>query len=93
LHKQVEVNNEDIAEVSIDEAGGIGPLLKLKFTKQGQQKMEKLTKEHINKPLAVLVDGKVLAAPVIRSMLSEQAVLSGIDKAEMERIVKGFKAK
>src|SRR5262245_59499656 len=70
LHKAAEVKNEDIAEASIDEENKPDPLLKLKFTKQGQQKMEKLTKDHLDKPLAVLVDGKVVAAPIIRSTLS-----------------------
>jgi preprotein translocase subunit SecD len=93
LHKTAEVNNEDIAEASIDEEDKSDPHLKLKFTKQGQRKMEKLTTDHIDKPLAVLVDGKVLAAPIIRSTVSEQAVLSGIGRAELERIVKGLKAK
>ncbi len=93
LPKTAEVRNEDIAEASIDDQEKSVPLLKLKFTKQGRKKMEKLTKEHVDKPMAVLVDGKVLVAPIIPSTISENAVLSGIPRDEMERIVKGLKAK
>ena len=55
--------------------------------------MEKLTKAHRDKPLALLLDGKVLVAPFIRSTISDKASLSGISKADMERIVEAFKRK
>jgi preprotein translocase subunit SecD len=95
LHKTAEITNGDIESARIDDENdyGSGPLLELKFTKQGQRKMEKLTKEHREKPLAVLVNGKVISAPVLHGTLSKQAVISGLGKAEVERIVKGLKSK
>jgi preprotein translocase subunit SecD len=92
LSKTPDITNDDIADASIDHIGD-ELLLKLKFTKQGQARMKKLTKEHNGKPLAVLLDGKVLVAPTIASILSEQAVFTGIAKPDLERIVKSLKAK
>src|SRR5262249_7339424 len=59
LYKTAELTNEDIAEASIIASAVEGErLLQLKFTERGREKMEKLTKEHQDKPLAVLMDGK-----------------------------------
>ncbi len=89
LHKSAEVSAKDIAKASIEKQGG-ETALKLVFTREGMVKMEKLTKEHRDKPLAVLLDGKVLVAPVVRSTITDQALLNNIGQAEMEKIVKGI---
>ena len=36
--------------------------------------MKKISEEHRNKPLAILVDGKVLSAPVIKSVIADGKV-------------------
>ena len=92
LHKRAEITAADVASASIEKDGDRA-FLKLVFTKEGNTKLEKLTKEHRDKPLAVLLDGKVLVAPVISSTLTEQAVLSGIEQADLEKIVKGISGK
>ena len=88
----LEITAADVASASIEKDGDRA-FLKLVFTKEGNTKLEKLTKEHRDKPLAVLLDGKVLVAPVISSTLTEQAVLSGIEQADLDKIVKGISGK
>jgi preprotein translocase subunit SecD len=92
LHKTADADAADVAAAILDDSG-CEPVLKVVFTREGRAKMEKLSKEHHGKPLAVVLDGKVLVAPVIRATITEKAVLTGIDKADLERILKGFKAK
>lgn len=95
LHKTAEVTNADIAVVRLSEDKDVKtPALELVFTKEGAKKVAKLSAEHIDKPLAVLVNGKVLSAPIIRGKFSEKAVITGkFTKEELEKIVKAFNAK
>jgi preprotein translocase subunit SecD len=46
---------------------------------------------HIGRPLAILVDWQIVAAPVIRSSITTVAIMSGnYSRAEAERIVSGI---
>jgi preprotein translocase subunit SecD len=88
LHKGPGVTNEDIAEARLDPDGS--PKVLLTFTKTGKEKMTKFTEAHQGKPLAILVDGKVIAAPTVRSAIAGNAVISVRTKEEAERIAKGL---
>ena len=56
--------------------------------------MAKVSEGHQGKPLAILVDGKVLSAPIVRATFRGQATITGLpSKGEAERIVKGLKGK
>jgi SecD/SecF fusion protein len=66
----------------------------VELTKEGRQKLARLTKAHQGKPLAILVDGEVVAAPVVRDEVTGNARISGnFSKDEAERIAKGIKGK
>jgi preprotein translocase subunit SecD len=91
LHKGPGVTNEDIAEARAVTEGG--PRVELTLTGAGKEKMAKLTTGHQGKPLAVLVDGKVIAAPTVRDPITDNAMLSVRTNEEAERIAKGLQAK
>jgi hypothetical protein len=94
LHKKAELTKEDIAEA-------LGNILKDKtlaidilFTAEGKKKIEKLSKEHLNKPIAIIIDGKVVSAPVLDEVISERALISGFSTLEeVERIVSALERK
>jgi preprotein translocase subunit SecD len=96
LHHQVIVSNNDIAEVKVIQADapsqyGIG----IRFNSTGADKMRQATRAHIGKPLAILLDGQVMMAPVVRDPVGGSAMLTGhYTKAEAQRvadrIVKGI---
>lgn len=92
LHQEVVVTNGDIAQAQIvqgDTASRFG--VTVMFTADGATKIFKATKNHIGKPLAILLDGKVVVAPVVRGPISTSAVITGnYTKAEAERIVSGI---
>lgn len=96
LHNEVVVSNNDIAAVKAVEAGGpsqYGISVKLKAT--GADKMRRATEAHIGKPLAILLDGQVMMAPVVRDPVGGSAMITGhYTKAEAqsiaERISKGI---
>jgi preprotein translocase subunit SecD len=94
LHKTVELTNDDVAEARATLLEKDGPAVELTLTKEGAMKMEKLTKDHLNKPLAILVDGKVIIAPVVKTVISERILITGhFTLEEVGKLAKGIKGK
>jgi preprotein translocase subunit SecD len=92
LHQETIVTNDDIAQSGV--VAGSGPSrfgIEVLFTTAGAEKMRRATAGHIGKPVAVLIDGEVVMAPVLRSPIGASAVISGdFTRAEAERIVEGI---
>ena len=93
LHPEIVVTNGDIAQSSV--VPGNGPAefwISVEFTPAGTQKMRQATAEHVGRPVAILIDGEVVAAPRLRSPISTSAVISGdFGRAEAETIVDGIR--
>lgn len=54
------------------------PVVQITFDNAGGEKFAKLTTENVNKPFAIILDGKVLSAPNINSpILGGVAIISG----------------
>lgn len=97
LHNEVVVTNGDIASVRVIRQGNGSTqhAISVEFNKAGAAKMRAATASNIGKPLAILLDGQVVMAPVVRSPIEANAVITGkYTKAEAERmagrIVKGI---
>jgi preprotein translocase subunit SecD len=92
LHEDAVVTNSDIAGARL--VAGDAPTsfsVAVTFTAGGAQKMSRASASHVGKPLAILLDGEVVMAPVIRSPMSSSAVITGtFTRAEAERIVAGI---
>ena len=52
------------------------------FTEEGSIQFEKITTENVGKQLAIVLDGEIKSAPVIRQAISGDAVIEGIDTLE-----------
>lgn len=57
------------ASVEFDPQTGV-PLVSLEFTSEGALLFAKITHDNVGKPLAVILDGSVLSAPVIQSEIT-----------------------
>jgi preprotein translocase subunit SecD len=93
LHKTAELSGEDVASARV---GGEpkNPTIEITFTEAGAKKAAKLSADHQNKPVAIVVDGKVLAAPVVRVELGAAISISGHFTAEeAAKIVKAIGGK
>ncbi|HET7101846.1 MAG TPA: hypothetical protein VFJ52_11905 [Terriglobia bacterium] len=88
LHNQVIVSNNDIAEVKVVQAGGPSQYgISIKLNSVGAGKMRRATEAHIGRPLAILLDGQVIMAPVVRSAVGGSAMLTGhYTQAEAQKI-------
>ncbi len=95
LHPETVVANGDIARSSV--VPGDGPAefwIGLEFTASGARKMRQATAAHVGRPIAMLVDGEVVAVPRLRSAISASAVISGaFARAEAEAIVDGIRVR
>jgi len=92
LHDEVVVTNADVDHCTA--VGGSDASrynIGVEFNAAGAEKMRVATLAHEGRPIAILIDGDVVMAPVIRSPVSRSALISGdYSRAEAERIVNGI---
>ena len=74
------LKGEEIADARVDyDSAGFGmPKVSLSFKSKGAREFAKITREHVNEELAIIVDGVVVSAPNINEpILSGRAEISG----------------
>jgi preprotein translocase subunit SecD len=92
LHPETIAANSDIARAAVVQGRTPSTFnVSVTFTAEGAAKMLTATRDHIGRPLAILLDGDVVMAPVVRSPISASAMISGsFTSVEAERIVGGI---
>jgi hypothetical protein len=94
LHPEIVVTNADIAESELVEADGQSFSVALTFTADGAAKMSRASQHHLGRPMAILIDGTVVMAPVIKAPMSTSATITGqFTREEAERIVSGIRGR
>jgi hypothetical protein len=92
LHSEPIVANGDIVEAHVVPGYSASMFgVALTFNAEGAARMLRATQGHIGRPIAILIDGEVAAAPVVRSPITTSGIISGnFDRTEVERIVGGI---
>jgi preprotein translocase subunit SecD len=91
LHPEIVVDNDDIAQSWVLQDGADRFGVSVQFLPAGAERMRQATATHVGRPMAMLIDGAVVMAPVVRSPISDSAVISGnFTQAEAERIADGM---
>jgi preprotein translocase subunit SecD len=92
LHREAIVTNADVVEARV--ISGITSVnfnVAVTFNTAGAAKMARATASHIDKPVAILINGRVIAAPIVRSQITDQAVISGdFDNSQASAIAAGL---
>jgi len=91
LHRQAVLTNGDIAsaETTPDAIGSFNVVVTL--TRDGAARLSQISRQNIGRRLAIVLDGRVVIAPTLRSPISTSAVISGgYTKAEADRIAAGI---
>ena len=90
LHEEAELSNEHIASARVPQDNL--QVVDIALTEEGARRFATLTREHSGKRLAILLDGKMISAPVIREEITGgRAVLSGnFSPGEAKRIAAGL---
>jgi hypothetical protein len=91
LHVGTVISNSDIAQANVLGSDAAPPVsISLRFTPEGAAKMSRATQAHIGRPLAILIDGEVVMAPVIRDPITADAMITGdYTRAQADRIASG----
>jgi preprotein translocase subunit SecD len=90
ISPEVALTNADIARTYVDRAPDGKPYVGVLFTEEGALKMARLTKSHIGESLAIMLNGRVTSAPVLRTEITDgRATIQGnFTEEEVESIAK-----
>jgi preprotein translocase subunit SecD len=91
LHDEILLSNADVDTARVTTLNG-RPAVEVIMTEDGAKKFALLTRKNIGKRVGILVDGKLVTAPVIRSQIFRgKALINGdFTREEAERIAKGI---
>lgn len=90
LHDEVVVSNPDIQQTAVAEENGRFRV-EVQFTEGGARLMRRATGGHLGRPVAILIDGQVVMAPIVTSPIGASATISGdFTRREAERIAAGI---
>jgi TonB family protein len=57
------------------------------FNRTAAARMASATVAHLGKPVAIILDGRVIAAPIVRAPISDSAMLTGITAATARELI------
>jgi preprotein translocase subunit SecD len=91
LRDEIVLSNEDVASASVRQRQG-GPAIQIVLNETGREKLAEATSLNLNKPLAMLVNGRVLSAATIREpVFGDTAIITGnFTEEEATRIAEGI---
>ena len=91
----VQPTSADIARAEARTDPDAGPSVALLLTDEGARKMSELSATQANKPIALLLDGQVIWAPIVRGSIGKEVRLTGgqggLTKAQIDRLLASFK--
>lgn len=91
LHPEMIVTNDDIAQSWVRQDGPDRFGVSVELLEAGAQRMREATANHLGRPVAIMIDGVVVSAPIVRSEISNSAMITGdFTQSEAERIVEGI---
>ena len=93
LSEQVALTHQDVESASASQ-GTSGPQIEVVFTKAGAQKLAEVTRKGLMKPLGIVIDGRLVSAPVVKAeILGGRAMITGSFSAEeAKRLATGIAA-
>lgn len=87
LHSATVLTRQDIVKAEVQTDDNQRYSILLTFSAKGAEKISQATEDNIGKRLAVVVDGKVITAPTIRTKIAASAIVTGrFKKTEAEQL-------
>ena len=78
LHAETLATAADVTGARAMETGGSQFAVGVTFSDAASARMMRGTEAHLGRPVAIMLDGNVIAAPTVRAPISDSAVISGI---------------
>jgi preprotein translocase subunit SecD len=89
LFRRAEVTDEDIADADVGFDNTGRPVVEVTFSAEGARRLDAATGAWIDRRMAIVLEGRVIMAPVITSKISERAQITlGAGAADPQREVK-----
>ena len=88
LHPPI-VTGENVSSARVV-GNGQSRMVEVTFTAQAANRLRTATQSHVGKPVAIVVDGRVVAAPVLRDPLEGSAMISGLTPDEAEALARSL---
>ncbi|MFQ5957699.1 MAG: preprotein translocase subunit SecD, partial [Candidatus Brocadiales bacterium] len=76
VRNKIELSGESLARVYPDRKN-VQPVVGFEFNTEGKAKFGQLTERNIGKPLAIILDGILYSAPVIRERIPGRGIIEG----------------
>lgn len=76
VRNKIEITGEHLTRVFPDRKD-IKPVIGFEFDQEGRAKFGRLTERNIGKPLAIILDGTLYSAPVIRDRIPGKGIIEG----------------
>ena len=91
----VQLTSADIARAEARTDRDAGPSVAILLTDEGARKMSALSATQADKPIALLLDGQVIWAPIVRGSIGKEVRLTGgnggLTQAQIDRLLASFK--
>ena len=92
---EIRLTSADIARAEARNDADAGRSIAVVLTDDGARKMAALSAAQDNKPIALLLDGKVIWAPVVKGSIGKEVRLTGGDggltQTQIDRLLASFK--
>jgi TonB family protein len=91
LRPDAVVTGADVTAARVTDAGGQYSI-NVTFSAAASNRLAEATRIHLGRPVAILLDGRLISAPTLRSTIRGSAVLTGdFTRAQAERIAAGLR--
>jgi preprotein translocase subunit SecD len=91
LHPEIVVSNDDIAQSWVSEDAPNQFSVVVDLLPSGAARLQQATAAHLGRPVALLLDGRVVMAPTVRAPIGASAVITGnFTRAEAEKTAQGM---
>ena len=92
-----QLTSADIARAEARTPPDGGRAVAITFTDAGARKIAELSRSQMNRPIALMLDGQVIWAPIVRGSIDKEAVLTGgrggLTDAQISRLLSLFPTK
>jgi preprotein translocase subunit SecD len=82
LSRKILLDEDDVDHAEPTTAGTGDPAIRLRFTDRGAKRLLKATEDKVGERLGMVVNSRLLAAPVIRGPLGQEIVMIGLGSPE-----------
>ena len=87
VYESVEFTDADFTDAALAQDNLGRPAVTLTLTDVAAARLGTMSRAHLDRPVAMMVNGECVAAPVIRSPLSRSVMITGLSDEEAQGLV------